>query len=256
MITDPSTAKSVVITIDGPAGAGKSTIARQLARRLKFSYLDTGAMYRALTLKALKQKVPLTEEAALVSLARQTKIDLQTDEKQMSKVFLDGCDVTTDIRSIEVTNNTFYIARVGGVREIMVEWQRAIGQKSNIVVEGRDAGTVIFPKATKKFYLDANLEERARRRIKELRLQGKEIDGKLIKLDLRERDIKDLTRKVGPLKKAKDAIVVDTTDLSIDEVVLKLFVIINKELSQSYEQISHPQFFHHRPHRSRKIHAR
>ena len=226
----PSVPAPVIVTIDGPAGAGKSTIARELAKCLGFAYLDTGAMYRALTLKALRKKITLTDENALVNLARQTKIDLQTDEKKALKVLLDDCDVTTDIRTPEVTNNTFYIARAAGVREMMVAWQRAIGQKSSIVVEGRDAGTVIFPKATRKFYLDADFEERCRRRIKELKMRGKEIDEKLLKVDLRERDIKDMTRKVGPLKKAKDATLIDTTNLSIEQVVAKLFGIIDKDL--------------------------
>ena len=214
--------KIIIITIDGPAGAGKSTIARALAKRLKFSYLDTGAMYRALTLKALEQKIDLKEESALVKLAKHTQIDLQADENQSLKVLLDGRDVTTAIRSLEVTNNTFYIARAPGVRAIMVQWQRTIGAKRNIVIEGRDAGTVIFPKATKKFYLDADFEERCQRRIRELKDQGKEFDELVLKLDLKERDDKDLTRKVGPLKKAKDAVLIDSTHLSVEEVIARM----------------------------------
>ena len=219
--------KTMIITIDGPAGAGKSTIARALAKRLKFSYLDTGAMYRALTLKALEQKIDLQDESALVKLAKQTQIDLQSDDHQSLKVLLDGRDVTTAIRSLKVTNNTFYIARAPGVRAVMVQWQRTIGAKRNIVIEGRDAGTVIFPKATKKFYLDADFEERCQRRIRELKDHGKEFDELVLKLDLKERDDKDLTRKVGPLKKAKDAVVIDSTNLSVQEVVEKMLKYIS-----------------------------
>ena len=219
--------KTTIITIDGPAGAGKSTIARALARRLKFSYLDTGAMYRALTLKALEQKIDLKDESALVKLAKQTQIDLQSDENQSLKVVLDGRDVTTAIRSLEVTNNTFYIARAPGVREIMVQWQRRIGEKRNIVVEGRDVGTVIFPKATKKFYMDADFEERCQRRIRELKIQGKEFDEVALKFDLKQRDEKDLTRKVGPLKKAKDAVLIDSTNLSVEDVLEKMLKYIS-----------------------------
>ena len=220
--------KTTIITIDGPAGAGKSTIARALAERLKFSYLDTGAMYRALTLKALEQKIDLKDESALVKLAQQTQIDLQSDDHQSLKVLLDGRDVTTEIRSWEVTNNTFYIARTAGVREIMVGWQRKIGEKRNVIVEGRDVGTVVFPKATRKFYLDADFKERVKRRARELKEQGKEFDEAALKFDLKERDQKDLTRKVGPLKKAKDAIFIDSTHLSVKESVEVLHKLIIK----------------------------
>lgn len=216
----------MVITIDGPAGAGKSTVAKELARRLGFSYLDTGAMYRALTLKALEGKVDLNDEKALVDLARQTTIDLKTDEQNKLKVLLDGRDVTGAIRSLQVTNNTFYIARQPAVREILVDWQRQIGRKGNFVVEGRDAGTVIFPQAAKKFYLDADFEERARRRIQELREQTEKVDASAMRKELNDRDKKDLTRAVGPLKKAEDAVVIDSTHLTIDQVVEKMMEFI------------------------------
>jgi len=210
---------TVVITIDGPAGAGKSTVAKALAQRLSYSYLDTGAMYRALTLKALQKKIDLENESALIRLAQETKIDLVDDPRAGLTVMLDGRNVSEQIRSQEVTNNTFYIARVPGVREVMVGWQREIGARRNIVVEGRDVGTVVFPQATKKFYLDANPEERALRRIKELRGRGKKVDDQELKRDLQERDQKDFTRSVGALKKADDAVLIDSTRLSINQVV-------------------------------------
>lgn len=226
-MTNPkNSAPSIVITIDGPAGAGKSTIAKELAKRLKFAYLDTGAMYRALTLKALEEKINLADESALIRLARSTSIDITTDDNHALKVLLDGKDVSEPIRSIEVTNSTAFIAKVPGVRAVMVERQREIGAKRSVVVEGRDTGTVVFPKATKKFYLDADSNERSRRRIDELKARGKKFDEEVLKKDLEERDNKDLTRQVGPLKKADDAILIDSTFLSIEEVTEKILEYI------------------------------
>ncbi|OGX24899.1 MAG: cytidylate kinase [Omnitrophica WOR_2 bacterium RIFCSPHIGHO2_01_FULL_48_9] len=214
--------RTTVVTIDGPAGAGKSTVAKQLAKRLHFSYLDTGAMYRALTLKALRAKVKLEDESALVALAKKTSIDFKEDPRQGLRVLLDGEDVSEAIRQVEVTNQTFYIARAPRVREIMVDWQREIGTKHNVVVEGRDIGTVVFPQATHKFYLDANFEERARRRIKELEEKGQNVEAEKLKQELKERDTKDMTRTAGPLKKADDAVFIDSTDLTAEQVVEKM----------------------------------
>ncbi len=207
-----------IITIDGPAGAGKSTVAKCLAQKLKLSYLDTGAMYRALTLKSIRQNINMEDEDILVAMARQTDLDLENNPSGI-KVLLDGEDVSEDIRTVEVTNKTFYIAQKPRIREIMVEWQRRLGNKKGVVVEGRDVGTVVFPKANNKFYLDANIEERSRRRIEELREKGNDVDADKLMNELKERDDKDLTRSVGPLKKADDAVFIDSTHLSVDAVV-------------------------------------
>ena len=212
------TQKLQVITIDGPAGAGKSTVAKELARRLGIFYLDTGAMYRALTLKAIRSGVNLEQEQALIDLARGTDISLENG-RDGARVLLDGEDVSEPIRSLEVTNKTFYIARAPGVREIMVRCQREIGSRKSVVIEGRDVGTVVFPKAAHKFYLDADFEERARRRIRELREKGKTVDESSLKTELKERDHKDFTRRVGPLKVADDAVVIDSTRLTVGETV-------------------------------------
>jgi len=214
-----------VITIDGPAGAGKSTVAKGLAQALGFAYLDTGAMYRALTFKALCQDLVLDNEDQLVELAKNTKIDVKPNMNG-TKVLLDGEDVSLEIRTQDVTNNTFYIARAPKVREIMVQWQRSIGQKQSIVVEGRDTGTVVFPQAAYKFYIDAQVQERARRRFEELKAKEEEVDLNELTQAVIKRDDSDINRKVGALRKADDAILIDTTGLTADQTVKKMLAIV------------------------------
>lgn len=209
----------VVITIDGPAGAGKSTVAKTLAKRLGVAFLDTGAMYRALTLKALRNGTALTDEPALVSLAQGTHIDVLDEPGRALRVLLDGEDVSEAIRTVEVTNNTFYVARTPGVRSLMVEWQRRMGQRSSLVGDGRDLGTVVFPQARYKFYLDADFKVRCQRRIDELRAKGAAVDEEALRRDLAQRDEHDRSRKVGPLRQAEDALYIDSTGMSVDQVV-------------------------------------
>lgn len=210
--------KHLVITLDGPAGAGKSSVSKALAKRLGISYLDTGAMYRALTLKALRAKIDLTDEAALTELAKKTVIDFKEMPDGL-RVTLDGEDVAEAIRSTEVTNNTFYTAKAPGVRELMVGWQRAIGQSRSIVTDGRDQGTVVFFDAPYKFYVDADFEERLGRRFRELQQAGKTVNIDELRNDMQDRDHKDFSRKVGPLKKADDAIVIDSTGMTVEGTV-------------------------------------
>jgi CMP/dCMP kinase len=212
-------ADHLVVVIDGPAGAGKSTVAKMVAKRLGFAFMDTGAMYRALTVKALRAKLNLEDEQALIKLAEVTHIDLVNEAGKPLKVTLDGEDVSETIRSTDVTNNTFYIARTSGVRHVMLEWQRRMGREQSMVGDGRDLGTVVFPDAAYKFYLDADFDIRCQRRIDELKAKGQPVDEQALKADLAERDHKDFTRKAGPLKKADDAIIIDSTSMSIDEVV-------------------------------------
>lgn len=220
--------KHLIITLDGPAGAGKSTVAKQLAKLLNISYLDTGAMYRALTLKALRLKADLENEEELEAIALKTKIDFIEDGHGGLRVTLDGEDVSEAIRSLEVTNNTFYAARAGKVRAILVEWQKAFGRARALVGEGRDLGTVVFPDASYKFYLDADIEERCQRRIRELKAQGKVFDEEALKRDMKERDHKDLSRLVGPLKKTSDMIVIDSTGLSVEQSAQKIMEHIKR----------------------------
>lgn len=213
--------KRFVIAIDGPAGSGKSTVSKRIARKLDLLYIDTGAMYRALTLKAMRQGLDLEDSSALVKLAHSARIDLKEDGGRL-RVFLDGEDVSELIRTPELTKNVKYIACVPEVRGEMVRLQRAIGERAGAVLEGRDIGTVVFPDADYKFYLDADVEERARRRHKELVDSNQKVDLEEIKKDVVVRDESDMKREVGALKKAEDAILIDTTNLSIDEVVEKL----------------------------------
>ena len=214
----------LVIAIDGPAGSGKSTVSKLIAKRLGLLYIDTGAMYRALTLKATRKGFDLHDEKSLVELAKTTKIELE--EKSKLHVFLDGEDVSIPIRTPEVTADVKYIARIPGVRHEMVALQRSIGSKQGAVLEGRDIGTVVFPNANYKFYLDASPEERAKRRLEDLVELGQKANVEEVKKDIIARDESDMKRSVGALKKAEGAVVIDTTDLSIDEVVDKLLAYI------------------------------
>lgn len=212
----------MIIAIDGPAGAGKSTVARTIAQKLGFLYVDTGAMYRALTLKALERKIDEKDTAALIEMARSTSIDLINEQDGSLKILLDGRDVTSPIRQPHITKLVSDIAKIKGVREIMLGWQRKLGQQKDSVLDGRDIGTVVFPDADKKFYIDAEFSVRVRRRYKELKELNQDVTLEDIERDLRNRDNIDSTREFAPLKKADDAIYVDTTNMTIYDVVNKL----------------------------------
>jgi CMP/dCMP kinase len=201
-----------IVAIDGPAGAGKSTIARRVAQRLGFLYIDTGAMYRAVALAALRARIPLDDEARLSPLAEAARIELA------GGVRLNGEDVTEAIRTPEVSQGASKVAAVAGVRTAMVRKQQAMGARESAVMEGRDIGTVVFPQAEVKVFLTASAEERARRRVEELRGKGQEADFAEVAQEMRQRDIRDSTRETSPLKKAEDAVELDTTGLSLDEV--------------------------------------
>ncbi len=219
-------AEHLVITLDGPAGAGKSSVAKALASKLGISYLDTGAMYRALTVKALRLKMDLSDEEALTTLCRNTKLGFKEMPDGSLNITLDGEDVSVAIRSPEITNNTHYAAKTPGVRTLMVAWQRAMGQDRSIVTDGRDQGTVVFTDARYKFYVDADVEERVQRRYKELIAAGKKVDLDQLRTDMQDRDQKDFNRAVGPLKKAPDAITVDSTGLTVEGTVAKIMKLI------------------------------
>lgn len=218
-----------VIAIDGPAGSGKSTVAKLLANRLGYFYVDTGAMYRALTLKALRRRMDFNDETALVALARDTDIRLERDGRGSLKVSLDGRDVSSRIRGQDINSHISRLSRMKKVRENMVSRQRALCARGGAVLEGRDIGTVVFPDAEHKFYIDADFRERVNRRYKEFSSQGKKISWVDVRKDLLRRDRSDKLRKVAPLKKAKDAIYIDTTNLSINEAVEKILLHIRQK---------------------------
>jgi cytidylate kinase len=217
----------MIIAVDGPAGAGKSTVAKILAQKLGFLYIDTGAMYRALTLNALENNLDINDTRALVKLARISGIKLEKNNDGSLRTFIDGRDVSLLIREPRITRFVSDVAKIKDVREIMVKLQRQMGRQNDCVLEGRDIGTVVFPDADKKFYIDANFQERVKRRfqdLKNLNVKGATLED--VALDLKNRDKIDSTREVAPLKKAEDAIYIDTTDMSIDEVVEKMLSYI------------------------------
>ncbi|MFH1458657.1 MAG: (d)CMP kinase [Candidatus Omnitrophota bacterium] len=209
----------MIIAIDGPAGAGKSTVAKEIAQKLGFLYIDTGAMYRALTLKILQAQIDIGDIAKISKVASHTEIVLTKDEGGSLRVLLDGQDVSRQIREARITQFVSDIAKIKEVRHVMVGLQRDFGAKGDCVLDGRDIGTVVFPGADKKFYIDADLNERVRRRFNELKELGQNIIMRDVEHDLRNRDMIDSTRKVAPLKRAEDAVYVDTTRMTIEEVV-------------------------------------
>lgn len=213
----------LIVAIDGPAGAGKSSIAKIVAHELGYLYIDTGAMYRAITWKALQRHLNIHDGDALTRLAKETEIELKPDAKGSAlRVFVDGEEVTPEIRSENVSLHTNAIAAVQGIRKILRDKQRAMGKKGGVVMEGRDIGTSVFPHADVKFYLDASPTERAERRYKELKAKGKKVNLERIAHALAQRDYLDKNRGISPLKQAKDAIVIDSTDLSLEEAAQKM----------------------------------
>ena len=217
---------TVIITIDGPAGAGKSTVARALARRLGFRFLDTGAMYRAVALAGKRRGLDWDVPEDLADLAR--KVDLQV---MGEKIFLDGEDVTEAVRTSEVTAVTRYAADNPAVRAHLVRLQRALAGNDNVVTEGRDQGTVAFPDAECKIFLTASAEERARRRLRDLKSQGEPVTLAQVLAAQERRDREDASRAVGPLTPARDAIDVPTDGLTVDQVVDKLELMVRERFS-------------------------
>lgn len=207
----------IAIAIDGPAAAGKSTVAKLAAAKLSYIYIDTGAMYRALTLKALEEDLDLENEKALVNLLSVTEIELrQTGNGQI--ILLDHVDVTKEVRSQRVTNHVSYVAMHPGIRKEMVKQQQALANRRGVVMDGRDIGTHVLPDAEVKIFLIATVEERAKRRYEENIQKGFPSDLKELKKEIEQRDLIDSKREAAPLIKASDAIEIDTTSRSIDEV--------------------------------------
>lgn len=210
--------KRFVVTIDGPAGAGKSTVAKRLARRLGYSLLDTGAIYRSVALVAQRRGVELSNADALAEVARQLDIRFELNNDD-NRVFIEGQDVSAQIRTAEVSQGASKVSAHPPVRAALLDLQRRLGEGGGVVVEGRDTGTVVFPSADAKFFLSATEQERARRRVAELRQTGVAADFEATLAELRERDHRDASRDVAPMVPAKDAIIIDSSTLTIDQVV-------------------------------------
>jgi cytidylate kinase len=217
--------KGLTIAIDGPSGAGKSTTAMFLARRLGYVYIDTGAMYRSVALRVKERSIPPEDELALKQLALSLRINFVTKGEQ-SYVFCDGEDVTEAIRAPEISRLASSIAKQKGVREALVQMQREMGKEGGVILEGRDIGTVVFSDADVKFYLDADPEERARRRYVEIVEKGVKMDFKEIHEELLQRDYNDMHRAHSPLKKAEDAVLIDSTRRSVEEVIEEMVHLI------------------------------
>jgi CMP/dCMP kinase len=222
--------RRVVVAIDGPAGAGKSTIAKRLAERLGFTYIDTGAMYRAVALWAFRQGVHTNDMHRLEQLALAADLELMP-----GRIRLNGEDITEAIRMHEVARGASQVAVIPGVRRAMVAKQRAIGTRSSVVMEGRDIGTVVFPDADVKIFLDAKPEERVRRRLREERAKGASVDETALAAEIQERDRRDTARADSPLTQAPDAVYLDSTPLTIEEVEEAILKIVRARVTNGKE---------------------
>ena len=210
-----------IVAIDGPAGSGKGTVAKILADKCNLLYIDTGAMYRAIAYKTLQNKIDISEEEKIVELAKNSKIEFID-----GKTYLDGIDVSKEIRTMEVTKIVSPISSIVKLREILVDLQRKIAEGYDVIMEGRDITTVVFPDANYKIYLDADVEERAKRRFKENQEKGIESTFEEILENIKKRDYNDMHKEVGSLTRTEDSIYIDSTNLNIDQVVEKIKNII------------------------------
>jgi cytidylate kinase len=217
--------KRLIIAIDGPSGAGKGTVARTLASTLNYRHVDTGAMYRAVAWKALHDEVPLDDAAAVAALAQRSQISIDG-----GRVSIDGHDVTQAIRTSEIDKAASLVARMPRVREVLVARQRRIGEQGGVVMEGRDIGTVVFPNADVKIYLDASAEERARRRLNDPAHSGGQAGAEAVAASIQARDQSDTTRSASPLTIASDAVLIDTTGVPIAQVVERVMTLVHDKL--------------------------
>ena len=215
--------KQQAVAVDGPAGAGKSTVAQLAAQRLGYTYIDTGAMYRAVAWKTLQQKKPVTNDLIL-SVIPDIQVDLSYVEGK-TIVYVDGKDVTGEIRTPEINRIVSQVAMLGPVREKLVALQRKMAERTSVIMDGRDIGTNVLPQADVKIFLTASVEERAKRRWKELKEKGHDVSLEEIKRDVAARDKADSEREINPLVQAQDAILLDTTGLGIDQVVEKILAL-------------------------------
>ena len=220
--------KKINIAIDGPSAAGKSTISKKVAKNLNYIHLDSGAMYRSAAYKALKENIDLADEEKLVKMLQKTSIQLTVD----GRVLLDNEDVSKEIRTEQISMSASLISKLSGVREILVAEQRKMALDKGYIMDGRDIGTVVLKDAEVKIFLTASVEARAKRRYLQDKEAGMDVSLEVLKEEIEKRDYQDTHREVSPLKKADDAIVVDSSDLSIDEVVSEILDIINKKVME------------------------
>lgn len=221
---------SFIVGIDGPAGSGKGTVTKEISKRLGLINIDTGSTYRCVALEVLRQNIDLQNKQEIIKIAE--KIDIKIEQKEdLDKVFLNGEDVTLKIRDKDVTSIVSPVSSIPEVRFKMVELQRKLAEGKDVIMEGRDICTYVFPNADIKIYLDANEEERAKRRFKEMKEKGMDVTYEDVLVNIRKRDENDKKKEIGALKLALDSIVIDTTGLSINEVVTKIINIINEKRS-------------------------